>query len=173
MHTGVIRTQDIVFSYAVREMCRQNRCGKYASNWGCPPGVGRLEDLRARVLEHEKGLAVAGVYPLEDAFDYEGMLRGGEEFRAFFHNLREKAGQLPDIGPLLFLSAGGCGLCQTCAYADRLPCRCPEKAVSSLEAYGIDVYQLLKAAAIPVKNGEKTVFYAGLVLFDKILWQGM
>ncbi len=170
-HTGVLRTQDIVLSFDIRNMCRQNRCGKYAANWCCPPGVGRLEDLRARVLEYEKGLAVQGVYPLEDAYDYEGMLRAGESFRSLFCDLREKARQISGIGQLLFLGAGGCGLCPACAYTEGLPCRTPEKALSSVEAYGVDVYQLLKSCKIPVVNGENTIFYTGLVLFDKIKWQ--
>ena len=43
----------------------------------------------------------------------------------------------------------------------------PEKALSSLEAYGIDVYQTTKDTDLKYINGADTVTYFGIVLFQE------
>ncbi|MDE8682148.1 DUF2284 domain-containing protein [Blautia schinkii] len=47
--------------------------------------------------------------------------------------------EFPDM---LMLGAGGCRICGHCAYPK--PCRFPEKAISSMEAYGLFVTQVCR-----------------------------
>jgi len=47
------------------------------------------------------------------------------------------------------------------------PCRHPDLAVSSVEAYGINVIALQKTANLPHYKGKETVIYVGLILFGK------
>ena len=60
---------------------------------------------------------------------------------------------------------GGCGLCPRCAKAAGLPCRHPDRALPSLEGYGIDVYNTARHTALRYVNGPNTGTYFGLVLF--------
>jgi hypothetical protein len=48
---------------------------------------------------------------------------------------------------------------------DGEPCRFPEKAISSVEACGIDVMSLSKSAGVRYNNGKNTVTYIGAVLY--------
>ena len=65
----------------------------------------------------------------------------------------------------LHLSCGGCRLCQRCAKEDGEPCRMPEKAMSSLEGYCVDVYNTTKDTPLKYINGQNTVTYFGAILF--------
>jgi hypothetical protein len=46
-------------------------------------------------------------------------------------------------------------------------CRFPEKALSSLEGYGLDVYQTALHAGLPYVNGQNTVTYFGMLFFPE------
>jgi hypothetical protein len=63
------------------------------------------------------------------------------------------------------LRAGGCGVCEVCAKRTGEPCRFPEKAMPSLEAYCVNVSELARAAGMKYVNGQNTVTYFGAVLF--------
>ena len=68
---------------------------------------------------------------------------------------------------LLPLDKGCCSICPRCAYLDKEPCRNPDEALSSIEAYGMNVIALQKSAGLPYYGGKNTVLYVGLILFDK------
>ncbi|MEG0146307.1 MAG: DUF2284 domain-containing protein, partial [Clostridia bacterium] len=74
-------------------------------------------------------------------------------------------GMMPE--QFLVLGSGGCGRCETCAKAEHLPCRFPNDALSSLEGYGVNVYQAACNAGLPYINGQNTVTYFGLVLYGQ------
>jgi predicted metal-binding protein len=66
------------------------------------------------------------------------------------------------------LNAGCCTICPKCAYLDnRKPCRNPDLAVASVEAYGIDVMKMEVNAGIPYYNGKGTYSFVGLILFQE------
>ena len=69
--------------------------------------------------------------------------------------------------PTLHLSCGGCHLCETCAKKTNEPCRHPDKALSSLEGYGINVYETVKNTPLKYINGQNTVTYFGMLLFTE------
>ena len=70
-----------------------------------------------------------------------------------------------DAQRILHLGAGGCRVCKVCAKKTNEPCRFPELAMRSLEAYGIHVSKLAEAAGMKYINGSDTVTYFGAVLF--------
>lgn len=149
-----------------RSQCAANACGLYGRCHMCPPDVGDIDELMARVRAYPGGLLFSSVHPLEDSFDIEGMLQGGrihgERSRRFACALRLKGYE-----SFLHLSRGGCGVCSPCAKAEGLPCRFPERAVSSLEAYGVDVSRTAKNAAMAYTNGANTVTYFSLILLKE------
>ena len=146
-------------------MPNKTLCGKYGTNWMCPPGVGAFEDLKGRVLSFAGGVVYQTIHQLEDSFDFEGMKKGAALHDANFARIAEYLAQSRDYELGLSLKAGACTVCEECAYVLNEPCRFPDKAVASLEACCIDVNGLLTAHGLAYNNGPNTVSYAGLFLF--------
>lgn len=163
--SAVIDTADIEFVPDFRAACEANTCGKYDKNWMCPPAVGPLEDLKAKALESSEGVVFQTVYPLEDSFDFEGMQQAETVHEKVFRSLFEYIESTPNVDTFLALNVGACKYCQECTYPDGKPCRFPEKAAASPEAYCIDVNALLTKYGIPYNNGTNTVSFVGLFLF--------
>ena len=160
----VIRTQDIVMSASFRDICKSNGCGLYGKCWMCPPDIGDIEPLMASVRRFPYALWYQTVSDLEDSFDFEGMSEAGYAHMRVSRKLQEAvAPLLPEDA--LHLSCGGCRLCDRCTKLDAQPCRMPEKALSSLEAYGVDVYQTTQNTGLKYVNGPDTVTFFGMILF--------
>ena len=154
----------VVTDPVFRKICEGNACGKYGRCYMCPPFIGPVEELMAQAKQYTHGVLYQTVGTLEDSFDFEGMMEAGHNHNLCSQKLRKKLeGILPNH---LHLTGGGCHLCERCAKLDELPCRHPQEAMTSLEGYGIDVYRTSKATGLKYINGENTVTYFGIVLFD-------
>ena len=162
---AVIPADRIVTNAAYRDMCTANACGNYGRCWTCPPSAGDIHVLMARVKTYSHALAYQTVGQLEDSCDYEGMMEAGSVHNRLMLALRERIAE-ERLPRTLYLGAGGCPVCPVCAKRTDEPCRHPELAVSSLEAYGVDVAAMAEEAGMRYINGENTVTYFGAVLFD-------
>ena len=163
--SAVISADDIVLDKAFRKMCEANACGVYGRCYMCPPDVGDADTLMAEIGEYDYALVYQTVSELEDSFDFEGMVEAKKRSYPLSQALRSvfsKAG----IEKVLHLGAGGCGVCESCSKQSGEPCRFPEKAMPSLEAYCINVSELARAANMKYINGQNTVTYFGAVLFS-------
>lgn len=148
----------------VRDMCAADRCGIYDHCWTCPPACGSLDEHRERLERYHSGIIVQTTGTLEDQFDFEGMQDAGtrhqELFRSFAAELR------PRFTDLLALGSGGCNLCESCTWPTQ-PCRHPEKAISSMEAYGLFVSEVCRDNDIPYTYGSGTITYIGCYLWNE------
>lgn len=165
-HASIVEASTITFNDDFRKLCEQNSCGSYNTNWMCPPVVGAIKDLRERALRFKQGLLLQTVHSIEDSFDWEGMLEGKTNHTKIFRKILECMENNYDFKEILPLNAGSCTYCEKCAYIVGEECQFPDKAVSSLEANGIDVMALVKALGISYNNGENTVSYIALILFN-------
>ena len=163
---SVISTQDISTDRAFREMCEKNSCGVYGKCYMCPPDVGDIDALMSEIKNYDYALVYQTVTELEDSFDFEGMAAAKKSFYTVSQKLR-KVFEDMGITNALHLGAGGCGVCSVCAKRTGEPCRFPHLATPSLEAYGVNVSQLAKAADMNYINGKDTVTYFGAVLFSQ------
>ncbi|MEG1381435.1 MAG: DUF2284 domain-containing protein [Ruthenibacterium sp.] len=163
-HAAVLSVKDIPFEREFRKMCEQNACGMYGKSWMCPPFVGEIDTLIAQAQHYQTALVYQTIGTLEDSYDFEGMMEAGAKMNALTQKLRAAFdGSLKNA---LHLGAGGCRVCEKCAKRDEKPCRFPEQALSSLEAYGISVSQLAALCDMKYINGQNTVTYFGAILFD-------
>ncbi len=152
----------IPFSKEVRDMCAMNSCGRYNTNWQCPPGAGELADLEKRAKGYPEALLFNAVYPLEDSYDFEGMMAAKDKFTQLCSNA---LAVIKEASPDAYvMGAGGCSLCEQCTYPSE-PCRFPQKAIASMEACGIDVYATSGKFGFQYINGVNTVTYFGIVFF--------
>jgi predicted metal-binding protein len=167
-YAAIADASKIKFHEDYRKACEKNVCRKYDTNWMGPPAIGPINELMDKVRKYKQGLLIQTAHKLSSSFDYKGMIAAGkvhgEIFRKVLDNVKNKH-KLMDILPL---NAGCCDVCERCTYLDgEEKCRFPDRALSSVEAYGIDVMALEKSAGIPYYNGPNTVSYVGLILFNE------
>lgn len=163
---GTMDVDEIPFEPAFRKMCESNACGMYGRSWMCPPDIGPVEDLIAQAKQFRWALVFQTVSDLEDSYDFEGMMAAGGRMNRLMDAIRQKLDE-SDIRRRLLLGAGGCRICRRCAKASGQPCRYPEQALSSLEAYGINVSVLAPMAGMKYVNGPDTVTFFGAVLLGE------
>lgn len=160
-HSSMLTVATLQLLPEVRAMCAADKCHLYGRSWMCPPACGSLEDNAAILKNYKEGVVVQTTRPLEDEFDYETMLEAGkiheENFRHFLKHLRK---QFPSLLPL---GAGGCTLCPTCTYP-HAPCRQPEDATPSMEAYGLLVSDVCVQNGLAYYYGPNTITYTSCYL---------
>ena len=160
----VIPVSQMVLSAQFRDICQNNQCGNFGKCWVCPPMLPPMDTAMAQIRSHTHVLWYQSVSALEDSFDMEGMFAAGAAHAQLSQRLQDLVQPLLS-GEFLHLTCGGCHLCPTCAKVQEQPCRHPDKALPSLEGYGVDVYQTTKDTPLHYINGQNTVTYFGAVLF--------
>ena len=159
---GYVKVSQVVFDPVLRTYCEANSCGNYGKNHTCPPGAGDIHALIEKAKRYDHMLLFQTIGQLEDSLDYEGMVEAGKRN----HEVIKKVNKaLLGLGALV-LGAGGCPLCERCTARVNEPCRFPEEAITSLEAYGINVSTAAGQAGMKYINGANTVTYFGAVLFN-------
>ena len=145
----------------VRDTCAEDKCHAYGNNWTCPPACGTLDECEAEMQRYKHGILLQVTGTQEKRIDVKCYAETEERLRdallAFTKRIRE------DHPDCLVLGAGGCRICPQCAYPE--PCRFPDKAMSSMEAYGLFVTRVCKDNGIPYHYGPKTITYTACVLY--------
>lgn len=163
-HAAALDVATLVPLADVRDMCAENRCGIYQKCWTCPPACGTLEACSTRISSFSAGLLVQTVGGIEDPFDYPGMLAVERRHQATFHALHASLrSACPD---LLALGSGGCRICESCTCPDA-PCRFPDRATSSMEAYGLMVADVCRANGLCYHYGAGQIAFTGCYLFHE------
>ncbi len=145
----------------VRAMCSTNKCGKYGACWTCPPACGDLTDCEARIRGYSQGLIVQTIGQLEDSMDYESMMEAEKRHKELFASFSDLLHAGYD--KLLSLGSGGCRICEKCAYP-AAPCRFPNRAFSSMEAYGMLVTDVCSKNGLSYYYGPNTIAYTACYL---------
>ena len=165
-HAAVVPVEKVETDASFRKLCESNACGNYGKNWRCPPYAGGIDDLIAELRSYRYMLVYQSIGRLEDSYDFEGMMAAGERHSGLTKEFMRKTAGDARLGRHVNLGAGGCRICPTCAKRDDLPCRHPDRAVTSMEAYGVNVSRLAAAAGMKYINGTNTVTYFSGLLFD-------
>lgn len=146
---------------SVRDMCAADKCKAYGRNWTCPPACGDIAECQEKMRKYAHGLLLQTVGQLSKTIDSKGYAAAAEKHMRQLHAFAEKIrGEYPNA---LCLGAGACLLCKECAYPE--PCRFPDKALSSMEAYGLFVTQVCRDNNVKYYYGPKTIAYTGCVLY--------
>ena len=164
---AILDTSKIQFHEDVRKACEKNVCRKYNTSWMGPPAIGLISELAQRALAYKLGLLFQTVHEINSNFDIKGMFSAREVHAKVFRSLLGKVRSASPEQEILGLDVGCCDICGRCAYLDKEPCRNPDQAASSVEAYGMNVIALQKSTGLPYNNGKNCVTYVGLILFDK------
>ena len=160
---GIFAAKDLKFLEEVRDMCSTNKCGNYGRLWTCPSACGTLDESRSKARQYNWGIILQTTAQMEDEFDGEAIEEAQktqkERFLEYCARLREKGEDFLPMG------SGGCGVkCASCTWPDA-PCRFPDQAFTSMEAYGLLVTDVCKSADTPYYYGRNTVTFTSCVLF--------
>ncbi len=126
----------------------------------CPPACGSLAENAEKLRAYRWGIIVQTTAQLEDDFDIETM----QEAARLQHHVPLKLSSI--IQSYLYLhfpSSGGGFFCEACTYPGA-PCRFPDKAMPSMEAFGLLVSDVCADNGIPYYYGPGTLTYTGCYL---------
>lgn len=158
-----VEPKDLEFSDRVRHIC-QTECAMYGKSWACPPGVGTVEECKAKCLSYNKALLISSLTEVADIADLEATLatrRDHEDLTDRVGDILRARGLEPYI-----LSTEACAICGRCAILDGKPCRHPEKMHPCVESQGINIIPTLEANGLEFQYGSNTVTWVSLLLFS-------
>lgn len=137
-------------------LCRDNLCGKYGTNWACPPGFSEHMDSLSE--QYDSTLLLSRTFAC-DPRDRDAVEECNSMMKA---TLRSVVEHLRSAGiECRGFSDGGCDLCQTCAYPD--PCRFPDRVMPSVSAIGIDMGAYLESVGERFEFRDDSVTFYFLV----------
>lgn len=158
-----VEPKDLEFSDRVRHIC-QTECAMYGKSWACPPGVGTVEECKAKCLSYNKALLISSLTEVADIADLEATLAT----RRDHESLTDQVGDIlraHGLNPYI-LSTEACAICGRCAILDGKPCRHPEKMHPCVESQGINIIPTLEANGLEFQYGSNTVTWVSLLLFS-------
>ena len=163
-HWGIFPVGSLNFREEVRDMCKSDRCGKYGKLWTCPPALGSLEEIADKARKYDWGILLQTTGELEDSFDYESIDQTMNEARSHFINFISALSNKALAEDYLPMSSNGCDKCEKCTYPGS-PCRFPDQAIPSIEAYGLIVNDVCTSANLSYYYGKNTITFSAAVLF--------
>jgi len=158
---GALNMEALDFLPEVRQMCAADLCQSFGKRWTCPPACGSLESISKKAGAYHYGILVQTVGQMEGDFDYETMEETGKLHNQNFQCLLKKLQK--SYPQLLPMGAGTCTICAECTYPDE-PCRFPEYAYPSMEAYGLFVSDVCEKSGMPYYSGRQTITYTSCFL---------
>ncbi|MEE0776497.1 MAG: DUF2284 domain-containing protein [Bacillota bacterium] len=152
--------QELPFDDAaiLRQGCEANDCGKYDTNWSCPPGIGSIEEVESKVKQWRHGIVMQF---LTEAIDSSLQPELFKEISGSFNVMARKVFDkvLEEHGDGYMLGRGGCTICKECTYPEK-PCRYPEQMIPCISSHSINVYRLWDSTGFRRGNLSETDLYA-------------
>ena len=164
-HTALISAGEIPVDGSFRKFCEDNLCGKYNANYSCPPGCGTVEEVRQRLFGADKALVLQTIHEIGSYENKEAILKSKKNLNTDILKLTET---LRKEGVSCFcLGYGGCPLCDPCKQVAGEPCAFPEKRISCMSAYCIDVGKLAEKCGLAFAWIPEKLFLFGMILLYK------
>lgn len=146
-----------------RKLCKQNLCGCYDTNWGCPPGSGDETECLAEIKRFRHACVAYHKFEKIDLNDKDliaDISKNHQELaRRFCNHLRKNGYEA------LAIADGGCMYCGKCSYPNE-PCRFPEQRVPSISGFGIDMGEYMKSQNIPFSFEKDSMTLYAIILYN-------
>lgn len=163
---AVIEPEKIPVDGKFRVFCEENRCGKYHANYSCPPDCGTVEELHQKLLGEERALILEKQWPIQGYEDKAGIEQAKREHNAMVLRLLDKIRQAGMEG---FCSGyNGCPLCTPCRQVEGKPCAFPEKRISCMSAYCVDVAELARRCELPFAWDSNMLHLFGMIVLHDV-----
>ena len=158
-----ISAKDISVDGSFRKFCEDNLCGKYNANYSCPPGCGTVEEVHERLFSADKALVLQSIHEIGSYENKEAVLKSKKDLNAAILRMTEV---LRKDGVQCFCwGYGGCPLCDPCKQVTGEPCAFPEKRISCMSAYCIDVGKLAAKCNMEFAWVPEKLFLFGMIVF--------
>lgn len=162
---AVIPTNDVVVNYDFRTFCEENRCGKYGANYSCPPDCGTPQQVHDILLSKDTALVLQMICDIDGYDDIQAVQAARSSLnhavlKVFDTLVAEGYSAIP-------LGYNGCPLCNPCRRTLGQPCAFPDRKISCLSAYCVDVTQLAKRCSMEFTWSDKKLYLFGMIIFDK------
>jgi len=148
----------------IRELCLENRCGKYGKHYMCPPYVGSVAEIESRLSRFRRGVLLQYSRPLDVRNDPSGLRQTKIDFHSIVLLIEESL-KKNGAGEVWGMIGGSCELCLVCRATTVEPCLYPDKARTSLESMAVDVMALLDKLGLDNRFRPDRITWTGCVLF--------
>ena len=146
-----------------RAFCEENRCGKYGANYSCPPDCGPVDVLHQKLLAEEHVLVVQTIWDIKGYDDKASVQHAKMEHNKAVLCLMEK---MKAKGYSGFCSGyNGCPLCDPCRRVMNQPCAHPDRKISCMSAYCIDVQALAERCRLEFAWASDKLYLFGIIAF--------
>lgn len=158
-----VSTDEIVTDRTFRKYCEDNLCGKYNANYSCPPDCGTVEEVQERLKAGKRALVLQTIWEIGSYENKQAVLDSKKAHNAailrFTDTLRKKG-----INGFC-LGYCGCPLCDPCKRVTNEPCAHPDKKISCMSAYCIDVAKLAEKCQLEFAWVPEKLFLFGMFVF--------
>ena len=151
------------FSDRIRYIC-QAECPRYGKSWACPPGVGSVEDCKAKCLGYRECLVIGTITECQDIADIDETLATRPEHEQLTDQV---ANILRDMGvePYI-LSTDSCAICENCTYCQGKPCRHPDRMHPCIESHGINIIPTLEENGLEFQYGGNIITWYSMLFYN-------
>lgn len=160
---AIVPTERIVVDAQFRPFCEENLCGKYNANYSCPPDCGTVEEVRDRLMAQDRALVLQTIWNIGSYENKQAVLKSKKTHNAAILRLTEKLRRAGLKG--FCLGYGGCPLCDPCKRVTNEPCAFPEKRISCMSAYCIDVAKLAAECGLTFAWEQDRLYLFGMFAF--------
>lgn len=162
---AVIPAKEIPVDGSFRKFCEDNLCGKYNANYSCPPACGTVDQVHQRLFAADKALVLQTIHEIGSYENKDAILRSKKDLNVAILKLTES---LRRKGLDCFcLGYGGCPLCDPCKQAIGEACAFPDKKISCMSAYCINVGKLAGKCGMEFAWIPEKLFLFGMVVIQK------
>lgn len=152
------------FSDRIRWIC-ENECPRYGQSWACPPGVGSVEQCKARCLSYNSCLVVGTITESEDISDICATLATRFEHESVTNKVRQLMRE-QGVDPYI-LSTDSCAICKQCTYPEGKPCRHTDVMHPCIESHGINIIPTLEENGLDFQYGSNMITWYSLLFFNE------
>lgn len=162
---AILPVQDVPVDPKYRAFCEENLCGQYGANYSCPPDCGEVETLHRTILAQEKALVISTVW---DGVRFDDQCAVAHAKKTHNDAVLRLMGRLNAAGCVGFCTGyNGCPLCEPCMRTEGKPCLHPEKRISCMSAYCIDVAELARRCDLPFGWIPGKLFLFGMIAYHE------
>ena len=162
---ALLPTEQIPVDPKFRVYCEENRCGRYNANYSCPPDCGTPEEMHQRILSEPDALIIASQWEIDGYGDKAGIQRAKEHHNAGVRRLLDAMRRAGFQG--FAVGYNGCQLCSPCKRVSHEPCPFPDKRISCMSAYCVDVTELSKKCGLEFDWADTRLHLFGMIAFHR------
>ena len=158
-----VDTEAVVQEPSFRKFCEDNLCGKYNANYSCPPDCGTVEEVQQRLKAGKRALVLQTVWEIGSYENKEAIMESKMAHNAAILQFTDSLRKAKIDG--FCLGYGGCPLCNPCKRVEGKPCAHPDKKISCMSAYCIDVAKIAQTCKLDFAWIPEKLFLFGMFVF--------